>query len=865
MSEERTRAPQAPDRAGRRLGGYEIRAKLGAGGMGEVYRARDTRLDRDVALKILPEEFASDPGRVRRFEGEARAASALNHPNIVTVYEVGSADAHAYIAMELVEGKTLREALAAGPLALKKLLDVACQIASGLARAHEAGIVHRDLKPDNVMVSRDGLVKILDFGLAKRMPFEGDAGSVRATVTQEGSVVGTVGYMSPEQASGQSLDFRSDQFSFGSILYEMATGKRAFQSKSAVETLAAIINAEPEPIEKTNPRFPVPLRWIVGRCLAKEPAARYASTQDLAQELRVVRDHWTELSDTSAAAFVAAAPRRLRLFAAVAAASVLAGFFVVFFAGRRAGERPIPDFQRLTYRHGIVVSARFAPDGRTIVYGAAWGGAPIRLFSTRTDGRDSNRLDLGDADVVSVSSAGEIAMLLGRPLSPITRWVGTLAQAPLSGGAPRELTEGVADADWSPDGKSLAIVRQIGNIHRLEFPIGKVLYETKGWIEYLRFSPGGDRIGFLVRDADVSIETVDLAGKHRVLTRGWKRGSGLAWSADGSEIWFGANEREWRTPLYAVTLKGKVRLLMRLPTWIRLQDVSRDGQTLVSFQTLRSNILGVASGETQEKDLSWHEGSMVKSLTPDGKTMLFDEGSEGYFHTVYVRPMDGSPAKRIGEGRALAISPDGQWVAANVGGRGSQTVLMPTGAGEPKALGDEGHRFEEAAFFPGGKRILLLAVDPGHADRSYVKDLQTGKMRAVAPEGISCQVVSPDGTETACTGPHGEGAIYSVEGGTSRPIPGFQTGREDPLMWSADGRSLYVGPVAVPQRWDATLRVFRLDLATGKRELWHEFTPADLTARLAPLYNFAMTSDGKSYAYSFLNGPSDLYLVTGLK
>ncbi len=486
------------DLTGSRLGPYEIRERLGAGGMGEVFRARDTRLDRDVALKILPDAFALDPERVRRFEGEARAASALNHPNIVVVYDVGSAESLSYIAMELVEGKTLREALFAGPFPLKRVFDVSGQIASGLARAHEVGIVHRDLKPENVMVGTDGLVKILDFGLAKRMPFEGDAGSGKTTLTMEGSVVGTVGYMSPEQAQGQPVDFRSDQFSFGSILYEMASGNRAFKGKSPVETLAAIINEEPEPIERLNPRVPAPLRWIVERCLAKEPAARYASTQDLAQELKTVRDHLTELSGTSAAV-LAIAPPRLRLVSLLMAVTVLAGFAAVYFLGKRAGDRPFPEFQRLTYRHGTVVSARFAPDGRTIVFGAAWDGAPIRLFSTRTDGRESTRLELADADVVAVSSAGEIAMLLGRPWAPISPWVGTLARAPLAGGAPRELTEAVACADWSPDGKSLAIVRRVGKTHRLEFPIGKILYETKEYIETLRLSPGGDRIAFLVR------------------------------------------------------------------------------------------------------------------------------------------------------------------------------------------------------------------------------------------------------------------------------------------------------------------------------------------------------------------------------
>jgi len=257
-------AGPGPRRASALAGAYEIRGKLGAGGMGDVYRAQDVRLGRDVALKILPEEFAKDASRVRRFEAEARAASALSHPNIVTVYDVGSSEAVSYIAMELVEGKTLREALAAGAFPLKKMLDVSLQIASGLARAHGAGIVHRDLKPENVMISKDGLVKIVDFGLAKRMSFEGSAGPEQATLTQEGAVVGTVGYMSPEQAEGQQLDFRSDQFSFGSILYEMATGKRSFNEKSAVRTLAAIVNAEPEPIERTNPKVPAPLRWIVG-------------------------------------------------------------------------------------------------------------------------------------------------------------------------------------------------------------------------------------------------------------------------------------------------------------------------------------------------------------------------------------------------------------------------------------------------------------------------------------------------------------------------------------------------------------------------------------------------------------------------
>ena len=454
---------------GARVGPYEILSALGSGGMGQVYLARDERLAREVALKVLPEDVSSDPARLKRFENEARAASALNHPNIVTIYDVGTSGPIAWIAMERVDGKTLRELLSRDALPIRKLLPIAVQIGEGLARAHEAGIVHRDLKPENVMVTKDGLVKVLDFGVAKLAPTGSDGSGGRApaeTATFPGTVVGTIAYMSPEQAAGQPLDFRSDQFSFGSLLYEMATGKRAFQGKSAVDTLAAVLKEDPRPIAELSPRTPAPLRWIIERCLAKEPGRRYASTRDLARDLETLRDHSSETSGTDLAS--TPRPRRPRIAALLTAVAVLAGFAGIFLAGRRSGDRPIPDFQRLTFRRGSVASARFAPDGRTIVYGASWDGEPIRLFSTRTDGRESTRLDLPDGDVVSVSSLGEIAMLLSRPYEAVSDWTGTLARVPLTGGAPREMNEGVRGADWSSDGKNLAVVRGQGKVaHRV--------------------------------------------------------------------------------------------------------------------------------------------------------------------------------------------------------------------------------------------------------------------------------------------------------------------------------------------------------------------------------------------------------------
>ncbi len=298
---------------GSRLGPYEILAPLGAGGMGEVYKARDSRLGRDVAIKVLPSAFASEPERLKRFEREARSASALNHPNIVTIYDIGSADSISYIAMELVDGAPLRQMLLRGALPVRRLLQIGIQIADGLAKAHGSGIVHRDLKPENVMVTQDGLAKILDFGLAKLtqpegIRSEGKQGPTVSGETEPGLVLGTAGYMSPEQALGKAVDFRSDQFALGAILYEMATGRRAFHRGSKPETLAAVIREEPESISALNAGIPAPLRWIVERCLAKDPRKRYASTEDLAGDLGTVRDHLAEA--TSGVALAASGPRR---------------------------------------------------------------------------------------------------------------------------------------------------------------------------------------------------------------------------------------------------------------------------------------------------------------------------------------------------------------------------------------------------------------------------------------------------------------------------------------------------------------------------------------------------------------------------
>ena len=322
------------------LGPYQVLEPLGSGGMGEVYKAVDTRLGRAVAIKVLPAALSEDRERLSRFEVEARAASALNHPNVVTIYDVGHDEkGEAYIAMELIDGETLRKRLLAGPLPMASLLAIGSQAADGLAAAHESGIVHRDLKPENVMIRKDGLVKILDFGLAKSVPAaapppDATQTPTQTSLTEPGVVLGTVGYMSPEQAIGKPADLHSDQFSLGSILYEMASGHRAFQRGTAVETLSAILRDEPPPIGGSRPDVPEPLRWIIERCLAKEPGQRYASTRDLARDLARLRERPGEASAATAAV------RRKPLALALASVALVAGIVAVGLLVSRGRTRP---------------------------------------------------------------------------------------------------------------------------------------------------------------------------------------------------------------------------------------------------------------------------------------------------------------------------------------------------------------------------------------------------------------------------------------------------------------------------------------------------------------------------------------------
>jgi Tol biopolymer transport system component len=853
--------------AGAHLGPYEIIAPLGAGGMGEVYRANDARLGREVAIKVLPASFAGDEERLRRFEQEARTAGSLNHPNILAIYDIGVHDGSPFVVSELLQGETLRERLYHGALPPRKAIEIAIQAARGVAAAHDRGIIHRDLKPENLFLTTDGHLKILDFGLAKfAPPLDGAVGDTQlptiTSLTKAGFVVGTIGYMSPEQVRGQTVDHRSDIFSLGAILYEMLCGHQAFGGGSSADTMVAILKEDPPNLVEKHGEIPPALAHVVMHCLEKNPAERFQSGRDLVFDLETL----SGVSRASTAA-VARRSRRRMLPLLLGVAVVLAALAGGIFIGFRQVRLPAPVYHWLAFRSGTVLAARFAPDGRTVVYSAAWEGNPPEIFTTRPEGPESRSLGLTSASLLAVSSKGEMAVLLGvHPSSQFER-TGTLARVPLEGGSPREVAQDAEFADWAPDGTNLLVVRQADGRDRLEFPLGKLIYETGGWIGHPRLSPRGDQIAYLDhpdRGDDIgSLAISDLAGHRRTLSIGWTDLTGLAWSPSGDELWFTGTKASGPVALMAVSLSGREREVTGVPGDLHLFDIGADGRVLMARDTWRAGIYGLARGAQKERNLSWFDFSIPDDLSADGSILLFHEAGTagGPNGAAYLRKTDGSPPLRLSEGGCAALSPLGDRVICERVGEPDRFFLVPTKAGETRQLPHGLARHIGAKWFPDGKRILFLGVEPGHAARLYVADLAGGQPRAITPEGISQYgyALSPDGTRVAAAiGADSKLFLFPVAGGDPRPIAGLQPG-DWPIAWSEDGRFLYTYRFG-----ELPAKIYRSELATGKKTLWKQLMPPEPSG-VGIVFPILLTPDGKSYAYGFVRTFSDLYIVEGLK
>ena len=713
---------------GSRLGPYEVLSTLGTGGMAEVYRARDTRLGRDIALKVVNEALAGNPELINRFEQEARLAGSLNHPNLVAVYDVGLHEGSPYFITELLKGESLRHRLSSGRVPLDSALDWGAKLAHGLAAAHARGIIHRDVKPDNVFVTTDGQVKLLDFGIAKLAEAsraEGPHGILDDTVTpaggrtETGLVLGTPAYMSPEQVRGERVDARTDIFSLGAVLYEMLAGQRPFAGGSLVESGHAILHDEPPPL----PDIPPFLAQLIRRCLAKDPEARLQSASDFAFALEALRSGVGPGPASRPSAVRSFLPRPWWALAllAVLGAAVVIGRFQPSHA-----PAPPPTVERVTLRPvAFPGHARFTPDGRVVF--TATQGSTEELFERNLASASLQPLGLTNMLLAAISSTGELAVFTSHRLGSLSP--ATLARVAGVGLTPQPVAEDVVAADWSPKGE-LAIVRREGKGSVLEFPIGKAVFQTTppAWIGDMRVSPRGDLLAFIhyvTGERQGEVVVVDLQGRRRQVSRHWHRAMGLAWSPR-SEVWFTAGDT-LPTQLQAMPLAGPERTVYIGLAPIVIHDIAADGSVLIGQGFFERDITFLGEGAANPRSLGWGDRDNSPRISADGRQVLFSTWGTRTQQVALLRKTSGAPPQQLGEGAGMDLSPDGKWALLVRDNDG--LTLVATGGGTRRKVPLPGLEFEATRFAGGTSRALSVArasSDSGY--RLYSIDLD----RAIA-------------------------------------------------------------------------------------------------------------------------------------
>ncbi len=850
--------------AGTRLGPYEIVAPLGAGGMGEVYRARDTKLGRDVAIKVLPAAFAQDADRLARFEQESKAAAALNHPNVMAVFDVGIQQEVPYVVSELLEGKTLESTLSQGALPLRTAIDIAGQLASGMAAAHDKGIVHRDLKPANIFLTSDGRAKILDFGLAKVTPVpvaSSETTHLRSgPATEVGSVMGTAGYMSPEQVRGTFVDHRTDIFSFGAVFYEMLSGQRAFGGESSIETMAAILKEDPSPLQPGA--VPPALERFVYRCLEKDPVRRFQSASDIAFALDALS------ASATAVGGMFDEPRTRRgwrppLLGVGIVAGLAAGAAAVWLlTPEQAGVR---EFRPRTFDQQPITNARFMPDGQTIIYSATPQGYVPDLFVINPGAEAPRPLGVSKAQLLSVSSKGELALIVEARHLGQRLYSGTLARMTL-GSSPRAMMENVREADWGPDGEALAVVQDLGNGRdRLEFPAGTALHEASGYLSDPRVSPDGASVAFFEHqwrfDDRGWVKVVDRLGTVTTLTGELSGLEGLAWTPDGASIVFSGNASggSMTQPMSVAAAGGEpARSLFGVPGRFIVYDITGDGRMLAVREDLSLGVRAVVPGQAGERDLSWLGSSGAIALSGDGASLLMvDVGlRSGSDYGVVLRKTDLSDEPtRLGTGFPQRLSPDGRWASAIIA-TPPQLVLYPTGPGEAVSLNPGSiESFVSADWFPDSRQLLVCGSETSRAPRCYRQDTSGSPPSPVTDEGVLASL-APDGQTLLLKLQDGTFQISSLEGGASRPVPALQDG-DRKIAWSRDSKSVFI-----QRGTEVPARVERIDLATGARTVVRELAPEGF--RLISMLSVTdWVDDGRYFVYNYTTLPSTLFVVSG--
>jgi eukaryotic-like serine/threonine-protein kinase len=851
---------------GTKLGPYEIVAPIGAGGMGEVYRAHDTRLGRDVAIKVLPVSMAKDQERLRRFEQEARTVAALNHPNVLGLHDIGSYEGAPFLVNELLEGENLRQRIESGPIPTRRTVEYALAIAHGLAAAHEKGIVHRDLKPENVFLTRDGRVKILDFGLAKLVRDEhtlDTAVTLTSPATMPGVVMGTVGYMSPEQVRGEPSDARSDIFSFGAVLYEMLTGKRAFKKDTSVETMTSVLKQDPPELSESGWQGPLALQKILSRCLEKNPDRRFQSASDLAFAIEALSG--TGVSPTVAADAIKQKgyPWKWVAMVAGALACVAIGAGVAWIL--RPGPPPMPTFKRVSFDRGTAIRGRFASDGKTVLCSAVLHSGVPDTYVIREDYPVSVPAGLHGAVVLAVSKQDQMAVLVRPQYWGQYLWGGTLALVPVGGSEPRELLENAYDASWSPNGSDLAVIDRKDDKWQVEYPIGKVLFSGDGWLSDLRVSPDANHVAVFQhppasKDDRGVVLLLDRDGKQKVISQEWEALEGMAWHPSGKEVWYSAAESGDQYCIRASTPEGRDRPVYCGTSGTRLHDIATSGRALVSTQEQNSTVAVIEHGSKEQRDFNTLSFTSGQKLTPDGTAVISTDLSErgGKDYAVYVQKMDGSAPVKIGEGGyGSDISDDGKSVLVVLPGA-SRIQVIPVGAGTPQALSFEGFQIGSANWFPDNQHILLFANPVTQPLGLYMTDRNGTPPKMLVRQFSGWADIMPNGQDLLMLVDR-TFVRRSLKDGSETKLRTLQPG-EVPVDWAAEPNHLFT-QISSPTE----VHIDKIDLTSDRRETWQVFEPRDQEGAQLIVEQVSITPDGRWMVITYLHQFGEFYSSSTLR